>query len=295
MASLDKKYDVVILTHGPKDDLVLSLENIFRQSNKPMRVIIYNTDKSIFYSNIKEKARLEKILKKTNVIKVDISLKSFDHGKARNDALKYTKSNHVLFMTDDAIPYDKNLCKNLLSGFKDSKVAAVYARQIAKTEAPLKEKYVREYNYPNKDIVKDKSTEKDYGIKNIFCSNSCCMYDKKILKKLHGFKEKLTQNEDTLYAYKAIEKGYKIVYKADAKVYHSHNLSYIEQFKRNRDIGLFQKQNKEIYDKFPAEHEGIRLVKYVTNKLMKKGKIINACDFIIECGFRYIGFKFGKI
>lgn len=295
MKALDKKYDVVILTHGPKDDLVFSLESILKQSTKPKKIIIYNTDKSIFYQHITLKKRLDKILDRKDVVKIDIKERDFDHGRSRNNALKHTKSNYVLYMTDDAIPYDKYLAKKLLDGFKKEKVAAVYARQIAKESATLKEKFVREYNYPNNDIIKDKSTEEKYGIKNCFCSNSCCMYDKKILVKLKGFKESLTQNEDMLYAYKAIDKGYKIVYKADAKVYHSHNLSYIEQFKRNKDIGTFQKQNREIYDRFPSEHEGVQLVKNVASKLMKKGKVIDTLDFLIECGFRYIGYKAGRL
>ena len=48
-----------------------------------------------------------------------------------------------------------------------------------------------------------------------------------------------------LYAYKAIHNNYKIYYNNKAMVYHSHNFSYIEQFKRNFAIAKSQKQNKE--------------------------------------------------
>ena len=142
--------------------------------------------------------------------------------------------------------------------------------------------------------MKEKTTESKYGIKNSFCSNSCCMYDKNIFRKLKGFKEDIIQNEDMLYAYKAIEKGYKIIYKASAIVIHSHNLSYMEQYKRNHDIGVFQKENSEIYDKYVSEKEGVRLTKVVIGKILKEGHILEGIDFIIECAFRYFGYKSGK-
>lgn len=295
MSTINKKYDVIILTHCPSDDLVFSIEKLLRQSIKPNKIILYNTDASIFFNNINNQIKLKKILKNKKVLKVDIEKKDFDHGRARNEAMKLTNSNYVLFMTDDAIPYNKDMAKNMLSAFYNKNVAAVYARQIAKNNAPLKEKYVREFNYPAYDIVKDKTTEKKYGIKNCFCSNSCCMYDKKIFIELKGFKENITQNEDMLYAYKSINNGFKIVYKANAKVLHSHNLSYISQFKRNYDIGVFQKQNKSIYKRYVSENEGKKLVLYVNKKLLKDGHIIKALDFTIECAFRYLGFKLGKI
>lgn len=294
MIRQNKKYDVVILTHGPKDDLFESIKMLINQNIKPTTIIIYNTDKSIFYRNMRYEEGLKKLIKANDIIVKHIQEKDFDHGKTRNDASRLCKSQYILFMTDDAIPYDKKLTTNLINGFEKENVAVVFARQLAKENAKPKEKLVREFNYPRKDIVKDKSTEKKYGIKNCFCSNSCAMYDRKVFEKLKRFDTKIIQNEDMLFAARAIENGYKVVYKSDAIVYHSHNLSYIEQFKRNYDIGKFQKEHKEIFERYKSVGEGMKMVKYVNGSLLRNMKIIDAIDFDIECAFRYLGFIMGK-
>ena len=296
-----KKYDVVILTHKSKDELVFSIKKILNQSVKPEKIIIYNTDKSIFYNNIGDVLSFKKLLDDmSNIIKViHIEENDFDHGKARNDAASLCKSEYLLFLTDDAVPYDSFLAEKLINSFvqyesPDSPVAVAYARQIAKSDAKIKEKYIREFNYPEYDVVKDKSSEKKLGIKNYFCSNVCAMYDRKIFDKLGRFEENIILNEDTFYVYNAINKGYKVVYCSDAKVLHSHNLTYKEQFSRNFDIGVSQFERKEIFSKIPSAKEGKKMVIHVSKRLLSGLHIIMFFDFILECLYRYLGFQKGK-
>ena len=301
---LIKNYDVVILTHEPKDSLFSSIDMFRRQTYKPKSIIIYNTDKDIFYKNLSNKYGIDKVaasLKDENITlkKIDITEMDFDHGRARNESLNYVTSDYVLFMTDDAIPYDENMSQNLLSAFTEysddkSKVAVAYARQIAKVDATLKEKYIREYNYPDKDVVKEKSKEAELGIKNYFCSNVCAMYDVEIFNSLGKFEEDIILNEDTFYAYQSIQNGYKIVYRASAKVLHSHNLTYGEQFSRNFDIGVSQIDKKEFFKSIRSEKEGMKLIKYLVPKFIKGLHFISLFDFIIDCIYRYLGYKCGK-
>lgn len=295
-----KKYDVVILTHAPKDDLIYSIEKLLAQSKRPEKIIIYNTDESIFYKNIVDVSRLKKILiNNTNIIKiVNIDEASFDHGKTRNDASNLCDSEYILFLTDDAVPYDDYLGEKLIDAFdvydkKGLNVAVSYARQIAKSDAKLKERYVREFNYPKYDIVKEKSKEKELGIKNYYCSNVCAMYDRKIFNELGKFEEGIILNEDTFYVHHAINRGYSVVYYADAKVLHSHNLSYREQFSRNFDIGVSQFERKDIFAKIPSAKEGKKMFLNVSKRLLSRLHIVMFIDFAIECFYRYIGFKKG--
>ena len=299
MNNESKDYSVVILTHMPSDELAISLEKLLEQTIKPKKIIIYNTDLIHFFKRISDRFKLEKILydDKSFIQLVHISKNEFDHGKTRNDATKLIDTDYVLFLTDDAVPYDKFLCENLLKAFDkyrdDKDVAVVYARQIAKSNAKLKEKYVRLFNYPDYDIVKDKVSEKKLGIKNYFCSNVCAMYDMSIFNSTGKFEENVILNEDTFYAYKVINEGYKIVYVSDALVYHSHNYTYKEQFSRNFDIGVSQAEREEMFNSIPSYSEGKKLVTFVISKLLKELHIIMAFDFIIECAFRYFGFRKG--
>ena len=296
MTNIDKKYDVIIMTHAPKDDLLVSIEKLSCQTIKPNKIIIYNTCKEKFDTRINDKATLYLIIdnkyKDLNIEIHHIEEDEFDHGKSRNDALKFCNSKYALFMTDDVIPYDNYMASNLIEAFDkysdlDLPVSAVYARQIAKSDAKLKERYVREYNYPEYDIIKDKSKE------NYFCSNVCQMYDVNILKELGCFEENIILNEDTFFIYSAINSGYKVIYCSDAKVLHSHNYTYSEQFSRNFDIGVSQKEKDYIFKNINSKKEGLKLVKYVTIKLIKGMHFICLVDFLIECYFRLKGFKIG--
>lgn len=296
---LENKYkiSVIILTYAPKNDFVDEISILLTQSIKPYEILIMNTDEKLFYKNLStdNKDRLNKMIDENNIIIKHIEKKEFDHGKTRNFAACFVNGDYILYMTDDCIPYDNNLLYNLLIGFDDKKVAVSTARQIAKINAKISEKLVREYNYPNITYTRDIYTENKYGIKNYFISNVCSMYDKNIFNGLLGFKENIPLNEDMLYAYKLIHNNYKIYYNCDAKVYHSHNLSYMEQFKRNYLIAKSQKQNKEVFLNLKNLKEGKNMVLYVLKQLLKDFKIFESIDFVFSCLFRYLGFICGKI
>lgn len=299
MASLNKKYDAVILTHAPKEDLIDSLNKLLTQSVRAEKIIIYNTDEKSFYKNIRNVDKLKSILEnnKDLISVVNIEEKDFDHGRARNDAADLCSSDYILFLTDDAVPYDNYLCENLMKAFDEysnNNVAVSYARQIAKENAKLKERYVREFNYPEYNIIKSKEKEEELGIKNYFCSNVCAMYDRKIFYNLGKFEEDIILNEDTFYVYLAINRGYSVVYYANAKVSHSHNLSYSEQFSRNFDIGVSQFERREIFEKIPSAREGKKMLLNVSKRLLSGFHIFMFIDFVVECFYRYMGFKKGK-
>lgn len=295
MNNVTKKFDIIILTHKPKHYFVETLRKINTQIILPEKVIIYNTDEKSFFDNI-DKKEYELIVKDLKYIYevYHIINHDFDHGKTRNIASSKSSAPYIMFLTDDAEPFDEYLTKNLLYSFNDDNVALSYARQIPRDDSKFKEKYIREFNYGDNDITKDISTEKLYGIKNYFCSNVCSMYNKSIFELLGGFDENIILNEDTFYAYKAIKNGYKILYKSDAKILHSHDYTYIEQYKRNFDIGVSHIDKSDIFNRLPVENEGKKLVFYVLVKLLKGFRILDAFDFIGECIFRYLGFKDGK-
>lgn len=290
----EKQYDVVILTHAPKDYFVTSLEKIKRQKVKPNNILICNTDEELFFSKISDKTKLQHLLDDDCIKLIHIKKESFNHGTTRNFCAKQLKSDYILFMTDDAVPYDNMLTENLMLGFDDEKIAVVYARQIARDDSKLKEKYTREFNYPDYDIIKELSKEKEYGIKNYFCSNVCAMYDRKIFEQLGGFEENIILNEDTFYIYNVIHNGFKVKYASKAKVIHSHDYTYKEQYRRNYEIGISQEEKKEIFDNINSVGEGKKLLKYVLTHLLKKGHFLMAIDFMIECLYRYKGYKDGR-
>jgi len=204
------------------------------------------------------------------------------------------ESDYVLFMTQDAVCYDEYVIENLLKAFDDRKVGIAYARQLAREDADEIERMTRETNYPSESVVKTKKDEKRLGIKTYFCSDVCAMYRLDVYKKLGGFVKKTIFNEDMIMAYKEMQAGFSVAYCADAKVIHSHSYTCKQQFVRSFDLGVSQRQYHEIFDKISSEKEGAGYAKKVIMYLMKKGKFIKTIYFMMQCGFRLIGYKLGK-
>ena len=287
---------IAIPTYKPNDILIKSLNRLLNQNCSFNKILIINSNENSFFENFTDNNILEfnNLLKSNNIQIVHIKKEDFKHSKTRNFAFDLLNDDYVLFMTQDALPYDDYLIDNLYNKMMIKNVGVCYGRQIAYENSKYSEKLVREFNYPTYDIVKKKNTVNKYNIKNYFSSNVCSMYNSKIFNAIGRFDEKLDFNEDMVYSYKLINAGYDLYYCSNAIVYHSHNYNYIEQYKRNFLIGKSQKQYDYIFNKLSNENEGIKLFKYVEFNLIKKCKILSAIDFFIETIFRYLGFINGK-
>ena len=152
----------------------------------------------------------------------------------------------------------------------------------------------RSFNYPEQSSVKSLADIDKYGIKTYFCSNVCAAYDKGIYLKTGGFTERAIFNEDMICAGTMIQKGYSVVYAADARVYHSHNYSGKQQFHRNFDLGVSQAEHPEIFEGVPSEGEGIRLVKRSLGYLIRTGHFWLIPQLIWQSGMKYAGYFLGK-
>ena len=197
-------------------------------------------------------------------------------------------------MTQDAIPADEFLVERLLEGLRGEKAAVAYARQLPGKDSSEAERYTRQFNYPEESRLKTKADLSELGIKTFFCSNVCAAYKRDIFDELGGFVNRAIFNEDMLYAAKAVEAGFGIAYAAQAKVYHSHNYTYRQQFRRNFDLGVSQADHPEVFAAYPSESEGIRLVKSMTAHLREKGMYSKIPSVIIQSGFKYMGYLMGK-
>lgn len=278
------KIDVIIPISNPNAKFEQMFLELQKQTVKVNKFIICETvnKKNEFINKTPERIEHKQILEN-----------EYDHGKTRNECAKDSKADYILFMTQDAIPCNNKLIENLLLGFNE-KTAAVYAKQVAYPDCNEIEAYTRKFNYPDEDIEKNKSTEEIFGIKNYFCSNVCCMYNKRIFNELGGFEENIILNEDTFFAYNAIQKGYNIVYKANAKVYHSHNYTFEEYMKRNFDIGVSQESSNINFDKFPSTKEGKKLVINSLLYFLLQLKIFECISLIISSYYKYKGYKMGR-
>lgn len=285
------KVDVIIPVYKPDHKFLTLIERLEHQSVPVNRIIVINTEQK-YFDRLIYGTSFQKDYH--NVIVKHISKREFDHGRTRNSGVRCSDADYFVMMTQDAIPADEFLLEELLNQLQGNRVAAAYARQLADENSSEAEKYTRNFNYPDSPAVKTKADLERMGIKTFFCSNVCAAYNRKIFDELGGFVNHTIFNEDMIYAAGAVEAGYGIAYAAKAKVLHSHDYSCREQFHRNFDLGVSQAQHPEVFAAYPSESEGVRLVKQTIQHLRKVGLKRQIPRVIMQSGFKYIGYRFGR-
>ncbi len=282
--------DVIIPTYRPNRELLDILDMLGRQTVKPANIIIMNTEEHFLTDLLRD----EDYSPADNVRIYNILKNEFDHGATRAAGVTHSDADVFICMTQDAIPADEHFIENLITPLKDDHIAVSYARQLPKAGSRTAERMAREFNYPEVSLVKGPDDVERLGIKAFFCSNVSCAYRRDVYDRLGGFIKKTIFNEDMIYASGAVKAGYKIAYAAEARVYHSHDYSAREQFRRNIDLGMSQAEHPEVFGGLSSESEGKKLVIKTVKALVANGEILQIPGYIWTTVCRYAGYLIGK-
>lgn len=285
--------DIIIPTYKPDDRFIRCLELLGSQTYEISHIFIINTGRSYYDRFMEDHAIPASIRDITSVTHIEKS--EFDHGGTRRMAVKLSRAECFVMMTQDALPYDNGMLKALVEPLiLDPHIAVSYARQIAAPEARETEKYTRKFNYPATPRVKSSQDLVTMGIKTYFCSNVCAAYNRAHYDEAGGFIEKTIFNEDMIMAAALVKLGYLISYTPQARVYHSHNYTLGQQFKRNFDLAVSQAEHPEVFKGVSSEKEGAKLVKGCIQYLKDMHKRYLIPGFILNCGARYLGYRCGR-
>jgi len=277
---------VIIPTYNSEKFLLKLLSVLEKQSINNFELIIIDsssTDNTIaiakeFTSNI-----------------IVIPKNEFDHGGTRAKAAKIAKGEIIVFLTQDALPFDENTIGNIINVFKNKDIAAAYGKQLPYKETSLFGKHLREFNYTDTSYIRSKKDIARFGLKTAFLSDSFAAYRKSTLESIGWFKDGLILGEDTYAGAKMILEGHSLAYVSDAKVYHSHSYTVWEEFKRYFDIGVFHKKESWILKKFgKAEGEGVKYIKSEVKYLLDNKAWYLLPEFFVKNGMKYTGYKFGQ-
>lgn len=279
------KISVIIPTRNAETYIKKLLDELENQTIRPIEIIIIDT-------NSKDKTK--KICEEYSIVKfLHINDGEFNHGSTRNMAAKIAKGDILVFMTQDALPNDSKFIENLIKPLGINNIVATYGRQLANINSSYLERFAREFNYPDIDIEKTKKDINKLGVKTFFFSNVCSAFIKKEFIDINGFPENVIMNEDMIIASKFIFNNKNIYYASQAQVIHSHKYTYIQQFKRNFDVGVVFADSSNYFNGIKSESEGIKFVREGIKYLIKNKKINLIPHLIIESGFKFIGYKLG--
>ena len=289
----DKKVDVIIPTYRPDDRFMELLIRLQRQSHQPEKLVVINTDKAGWEEFVrKHGGALSHLTLPMEVSHIEKS--QFDHAATRNLAASKCEGDYLLMMTMDALPADRRLIASLVEAFSDKEVAVAYARQLPRKNAGLLERRTRAFNYPDTSCCKGIEDLPKLGIKTYFCSDVCAMYDRSLFMQAGGFEEPAIFNEDMVFAAGIMKQGYKVCYRAEACVYHSHNYGGLRQLSRNFDLGVSQVLHPEVFSGISSEKEGVRMILSQARQLAAGGHYLTVMKLFWISGCKWIGYFLGR-
>ena len=187
-------------------------------------------------------------------------LKDFSHSTTREMMAEKATGEIIVFISQDIKIKNDVWLNNLIASIIHGECEASFSRQIGEDNGI--EKYTREKNYPAESRVVSKDDIEKYQIRTFFYSDASSAVLAKIYRELNAYDGKrMPTNEDMYFAHKLINAGYRIKYCADSEVYHSHDFTFKQLYKRYYDTGIFFKQNP-YFKKYKGNESGFAPVSY---------------------------------
>lgn len=228
---------------------------------------------------------------------ITIQRNEYDHGRTRTLAAKQASGDILIFMTQDALPVNADSFFGLIETLQsNADIAAVFGRQIPVSDASPFAGHLRCFNYPDTPYVYSFEDRKRYGLRTAFLSNSFAAYRKQDLAAIGYFKEGLIYGEDMHAAARLLAAGKKIAYSTQAKVFHSHNYSVFDEFRRYFDMGIFHAEEPWLLETFGKPGRlGYDFLKSECAYLSNRRQYHLILVSFLRSAMKFAGYKFGKI
>jgi rhamnosyltransferase len=276
---------IIIPVYKPDNKLLILLRQIKKQTIKNIPLLIIDSGSNDEYKNE---------IEDMNCLVKKIDARTFNHGGTRQmGADMFPDKDVYIYLTQDAILADDYAINNIIEVFNNNNVGCAYGRQLPHKEANIFATHARLFNYKNKSYIYSIKDKEKYGMKTVFSSNSFAAYRRTALKDVEGFPTNTILSEDMYVTAKMLLKNWSVAYCADAKVYHSHNYTIWQEFKRYFDIGVFHAREawiREIFGK--AEGEGKKFVVSEVKMLMKNNPLL-LIEMVFRDGMKFLGYRLG--
>jgi len=177
---------------------------------------------------------------------IDIPAGSYIPGKVLNHAMRVTDGCFVIFLNADCTPLHPECLQALLDSIQqDTAIAAVFARQNPR---------------PNCEVLFAKDTNDTYGDGKRqalwrHCFSMACSCIRRSAWEASAFREDIQYSEDIDWTWRIRQQGRLIRYAADAQVFHSHNYTLRQYYRRHYGEGAAEAR---IFDWTPWERSLIR-------------------------------------
>lgn len=229
MSVSSPRASVVIRCYNEAEHLPKLFSELKRQAFRDFEVVVVDSGS--------DDGTLD-IVENEDVILEHIKKEDFSFGRSLNIGCRSASGEFLVFISAHCYPEHEDWLENLLSGFRDDRVAAVYGRQRGVPESHFSERQILRRWFP--DVSVDRQEDS-------FSNNANCAVRRSLWEEF-PYDESLTGLEDVAWAQQVMRHGWWVSYRADAGVIHVHNESPSQIRNRYmREAITFQKV-------FPSEH-----------------------------------------
>lgn len=151
---------------------------------------------------------------------VFLPVKEFSWGRALNRGIAASSGEIILLLSADAHPVNNSWIIEMAAPLNEPGVAAVYGRQIPRSDAPIDEIVRLRKHFPQINVKFDLHSL-EFEKKVVITSNACAAFHRKIWESCH-FDEMVNGAEELPWTSQILKTGYKIMYRSSAIVFHSH-------------------------------------------------------------------------
>ena len=279
-------YSIIIPTRNAEKDIVSLLEGIRSQTIQPKKILVVDSASEDQTAELSRTHGAEVMV---------IDREKFDHGGTRDLAFRVTDTPYVIFMTQDALPMTQDAMERILAHFvQHPNLAAIGGRQVAYPQASPQEVLVRAFSYPEQTRFWDQSQCQALGVRAYLISDVFAAYRRDAYLAVGGFDHPLMTNEDMLIAQKLLAAGYEVGYAGNACVYHSHDLTWMQQYRRNYLVGRIMVRYADRFQNAQEMGRGMALAKSVELQLLRRGRLGACAAFAWDCTARLLGNRMGR-
>lgn len=281
------KVSVIILTKNGQEYIGNCLRKVTAQEfNGEFEIIVIDSGSSDCSLNI---------INSYPVRLYNIKPEEFSHSKTRNFGVSLASGEYIVFLSQDAVPISEAWLGNLIEFLANDKfTGASFGRQISPVGIDPLNAFRLQWIYNDNPEIKDGRLESGFSRKTFSFSDVNSAVRKDLLTRF-PFDESLNFCEDTYLAKQLIANGYKIAYCPDAAVYHGHNHSLLDVFRRYFDIAIAYRRIG-ILDKIKGiEDEGGKYAIEELKYLGRHGYWLWIPVAFINNLAKYIGFKLGEM
>ena len=168
-----------------------------------------------------------------------IDKRTFNHGRARNQAIEASSGDVIALLTQDAEPRDETWLSALVRNYEDPRVAGAYARQVPRSDCSpvLKDRLENWSAGRTERVVQELESPAEFEALNPMERLARCSFDdvsssvRRSVWEALPFHERVF-GEDVAWAKRVLLAGHRIVFEPESVVIHSHEMSTWYEFRR---------------------------------------------------------------